>query len=140
MKNLLQTTSTSWAQSVKIALEADGIPAVILDQYSRHGLGVASQVRLAVLNDADLPKAQAIVAGLTPQRTGPPPSWRWQKRGLLLLGVDVFLFAWWASLLDKYRWEPAQPQLLLYALAGVVVILFIGGTMLIFLGPRADKP
>jgi hypothetical protein len=32
MKNLLQTHSISWAESVRIALQAEGIEAVVLDK------------------------------------------------------------------------------------------------------------
>lgn len=139
MKNVLQTHSIAWAQGVRITLEAEGIHAVILDEHDRGGLGVPGRVRLAVLNDDDVAKAQAIVARLTPPPTGPPPSWRWQKRGLLLLAADVVLFAVWMEVLDRYRVEGATPGLLVYGLSAFVVILFIGGLLLIMLGPRADK-
>ncbi len=144
MKNLLQTHRLAWARGVKIALDAEGIPAVVLDEYDRGGLGglgVAGMVRVAVVNDHDLAKAQAIVARLTPPRTGPPPSWRWQKHGLVLLVVDFVLFVVWLGLLNDAKWEEgtlrSNPGL--YALAAAVVILFIGGALLIVLGPRADK-
>jgi len=135
MKNLLQTPSTSWAQSVRIALEAEGIPAVILDEYSRHGLGVATWVRVAVVNDGDHARAEAIVARLAPPRAGPPPpSWRWQKPGCILLVIDVVLIGVWGALLDEYGLGT-----LTYAVAAVVAVVFIGGLLLIMLGPRADK-
>ena len=144
MKNLLQTQSIAWAQGVRVALEAEGIRAVILDEHDRGALGVPGRVRLAVLNDDDVPKAQAIVARLTPKRTGPPASWRWQKRGLILLALDLVLFAVWLGLLADFQWamaggEAGPSTLVIYALGAIVVILFIGGIALIILGPRADK-
>src|SRR5712691_2095835 len=140
MKNLLQTQSIAWAQGVRVALEAEGIRAVILDEHDRGAMGVLGRVRLAVLNDDDVAKAKVIVARLTPPPTGPPPSWRWQKRGLILLALDVALFVAWVTLLEGSQAEGARkPGLLIYGLAGVVVILFIGGVSLIILGPRADK-
>ncbi len=139
MKNLLHTHSIAWAQGVRITLEAEGIHAVILDEHDRGALGVPGRVRLAVLNDDDVAKAQAIVARLMPPRTGPPPSWRWQKRGLLLLAADFVLFAVWLGLFAEAQSAGTKSRLVTYALAAVVVILFIGGVLLIMLGPRADK-
>lgn len=138
MKNLLQTHSIAWAQGIKIALEAEGIPAVVLDEFDRggvRGLGGVGRVRVAVLNDDDLAKAQAIVARLAPPKAGPPPpSWRWQKPGCILLVIDVVLIGVWGALLDEYGLGT-----LTYAVAALVVIVFIGGSLLIMLGPRADK-
>jgi len=140
MKNLVQTQSIAWAQGVRVALEAEGIRAVILDEHDRGAMGVLGRVRLAVLNDADVAKALVIVARLTPPPTGPPPSWRWQKRGLILLALDLALFVAWLTLLEGSQAEGARrPGLLIYGLAAAVVILFIGGVSLIILGPRADK-
>jgi hypothetical protein len=88
-----------------------------------------------VLNDDDFERAQGIVARLAPPRAGPPPpSWRWQKGGCILLVIDVVLIGGWGALLDEYGLGT-----LTYAAAAVVVIVFIGGLLLIMLGPRADK-
>ena len=135
MKNLLQTQSIAWARGIQIALEADGIRASILDEFDRSGLGVPGRVRVVVLDDDDLAKAQAIVARLAPPRARPPPpSWRWQKPGCILLVIDLVLIGVWGALLDEYGLGT-----LTYAVAAVVVIVFIGGSLLIMLGPRADK-
>ncbi|HEY3219891.1 MAG TPA: DUF2007 domain-containing protein [Gemmatimonadales bacterium] len=135
MKNLLQTHSIAWARGILVALEADGIRAAILDEFDRSALGAPGRVRVAVLDDGDLARAQAIVARLAPQRAGPPPpSWRWQKPGCILLVIDVVLIGVWSALLDEYGLGT-----LTYAVAAVVVIVFIGGSLLIMLGPRADK-
>ena len=140
MKNLLQTQSMAWAQGIRIALEGEGIRATILDEHDRGAAGWVGWIRVAVLNDDDLARAQAIVARLTPPRTGPPPSWRWQKRGLILLALDIALFVVWATLLDQSRAEGFDtPSPLIYALAALVVILLVGGLLLILLGPMADK-
>lgn len=136
MKNLLQTQSIAWAQGIRVALEAEGIQCKLLNEFDR-GLGAMPwiPVRLVVLNDDDLARAQAIVARLTPPRTGPPPrSWRWQKPGCILFVIDVVLIGVWGALLDEYGLG-----ILTYAVAAVVVIVFIGGSLLIMLGPRADK-
>ena len=136
MKNLLQTQSIAWAQGIRVALEAEGIQCKLLNEFDR-GLGAMPwiPVRVMVLNDDDLERAQAIVARLTPPRTGPPPpSWRWQKPGCILLVIDLVLIGAWVALLDDYGLGT-----LTYAVAAVVVIVFIGGSLLIMLGPRADK-
>lgn len=135
VKNLLQTHSIAWARGIQIALEGEGIRASILDEFDRGALGVPGRVRVVVLDDEDLAKAQAIVARLEPPKAGPPPpSWRWQKSGCILLVIDVILIGVWGALLDEYGLG-----ILTYAVAAVVVVVFIGGSLLIMLGPRADK-
>jgi len=136
MKNLLQTQSIAWAQGIRIALEAEGIQCKVLNEFDR-GLGMMPwiPVRVVVLNDDDFEHAQAIVARLAPPKAGPPPpSWRWQKSGCILLVIDVVLVGAWGALLDKYGLGTVT-----YAAAAVVAIVLIGGLLLIMLGPRADK-
>ena len=82
MKNLVQAYSLSWAESIKLALEAEGIDAVLLDEQSPGYLGFAGRVRVAILNDEDLPRAQAVLQSLQPPDSPPPPSWWWHKRAL----------------------------------------------------------
>jgi hypothetical protein len=139
MKNLLQSQSIAWARGVCVALETEGIPCKLLGEFDR-GVGLMPwlPVRVAILNDEDLERAQAIVARLQP-RTPPPPSWRWQKRGLLLLGLDLLLFGALAARLDAYRNDREGSVLVLYALAAVVLLVFITGVLFVVLGPRADK-
>ena len=136
MKNLLQTQSIAWAQGIRIALEAEGIQCKVLNEFDR-GLGMMPwiPVRVVVLNDDDFEHARAIVARLAPPKAGPPPpSWRWQKSGCILLVIDVVLVGAWGALLDKYGLGTVT-----YAAAAVVAIVLIGGLLLIMLGPRADK-
>jgi hypothetical protein len=136
MKNLLQTQSIAWAQGIRVALEAEGIQCKVLSEFDR-GLGMMPwiPVRVVVLNDDDLERAQTIVARLAPPKAGPPPpSWRWQKSGCILLVIDVVLVGAWGALLDEYGLGT-----LTYAAAAVVAIVFIGGLLLIMFGPRADQ-
>ena len=136
MKSLLQTQSIAWAQGIRVALEAEGIQCKVLNEFDR-GVGATPwiPVRVVVLNDDDLERAQAVVARIAPPKAGPPPpSWRWQKPGCVLLVIDLVLFATWGALVDEYGLGT-----LTYAVAAVVVIVFIGGSLLIMLGPRADK-
>ena len=136
MKTVLQTQSIAWAQGIRVALEAEGIQCKVLNEFDR-GFGMMPwiPVRVVVLNDDDLGRAQAIVARLAPPRAGPPPpSWRWQKPGCILLVIDLVLIGAWGALVDEYGLGT-----LTHAVAAVVVIVFIGGLLLIMLGPRADK-
>ena len=64
MKELLQTHSVSWAESVRIALLAEGIEAVILDSQAPGYIGFAGRCRVAVVNDADLPRARDVMKRL----------------------------------------------------------------------------
>jgi hypothetical protein len=141
MKNLLQTQSIAWAHGVRVGLEAEGIPAVILDEFHPRAPGAHGYVRIAVLRDEDLERAHGVVARITRPRSDstPPPSWRWQKRGLLLLGMDFVLFGALLGRLDAYRNEHEGSLLVLHAFEAVILLVFITGALFVFLGPRADK-
>ena len=134
MKNLLQTHSISWAESVRIVLESEGIEAVVLDPNAPGFIGFAGRTRVAVVNDGDLPKAQAILRKLQPPKTPPPPSWRLQKRGLICLGLGFLLIAVAAATVDD-----EGPRLLTRILLVACGVLIVTGFTLIALGPRADK-
>jgi Putative prokaryotic signal transducing protein len=134
MKNLLQTHSISWAQSVKLTLESEGIEAVILDENAPGYMGFAGRIRVAVINDVDLTRAQTVLSQLTPPIGAPPPSWRLQKRGLQLLALGLVLIFVTASVRNRF-----EPGALVYASVAVTALAFIAGFVLIALGWRADK-
>lgn len=133
MQNLLLTHSISWAHSVKLALESEGIRAVVLDEHTVGHMGLAGQVRVAVLDDGELARAQTVLAGLTPPFVA-PPSWRWQKRGLQLLALGLVLIFVTAALFDRY-----EPGPIPFAALGLTTLVFVAGFVLIALGWRADK-
>ena len=66
MKELLQSHSISYVQGLQIALEAEGIKAVLLDEQAPGYLGFAGRVRLAVADDGDYERAMAVVHALEP--------------------------------------------------------------------------
>ena len=134
MKNLLQTHSVSWAQSVRLTLESEGIHAVVLDENAPGYMGFAGRIRVAVVNDADLERAQAVVAHLTPPMGAPPPSWRWQKRGLQLLALGLLLTFASAALLSRY-----ELGLLNYAIIALTGLAYAIGFVLIAVGWKSDK-
>ena len=134
MKNLLQTHSISWAESVRIVLEAEGIEAVVLDPNAPGFIGFAGRTRVAVVNDDDLPRAQEILRTLEGPKAPPPPSWRLQKRGLICLGLG-FLLIFVAAATASYE----GPSPLTWILVVACSVLIVAGFALIALGPRADK-
>jgi putative signal transducing protein len=134
MKNLLQTPSISFAESVRLALEVEGIPASVLDLSSAGFEGFAGRARVVILHDADWPRACEIVRRLQPPSSGPPPSWRWQKWGLLMLGLGFALMIAWISTLD-----PDEPRPAATLLFEAMLVAYSAGLALIFAGPIADR-
>lgn len=132
-EDLLQTHSVSWAQSVRLALESEGSEAVVLDENAPGYMGFAGRVGVAVVKDGDLARAQSVLAHLTPPVGPPPPSWRWQKRGLQLLALDVVLVFVTSTMLARL-----EPGLLIYVSVGATALAFVTGFALIALGWRAD--
>ena len=131
---LLETNSLSWAQTVKIVLESEGLHAVVLDELAPAVHSFNVRIRVAVA-DGDLAKARAIVARLTPRFTGPPPSWRIQKRGLLLIGGGIVLGSYAIA-----RFDDPGPGLVTYTVASVAILFVVVGFLFVALGPRADHP
>lgn len=134
MKNLLQTHSVSWAHSVKLTLQSEGIDAVVLDENAPGYMGFAGRIRVAVLNDAELPRARSILSGMVPPPSPPPPSWRYQKRGLQLLGLGLMMMFVTAALRTQLDFGPVT-----YAAVAVTALAFLAGFLLVGLGWRADK-
>ena len=71
---------------------------------------------------------------LAPPLTEPPPSWRWQKRGLMTIAFGFLLMFVSAALFDQHGSGP-----LVYGVAGTSLAAFLAGFALIALGPRADR-
>lgn len=128
---LLETRSVSWAESVRLALLANGIEAVVLDQHSP---GIMGTLRLAIVNDSDLHCAAKLVEDSRPPKTEPLPSWWWHQRALVLLGAG-FVLVYAATPLAESA--SIRPLALLLTIAGAVA--FPVGFTLLFLGYRADR-
>ena len=71
---------------------------------------------------------------LQPPKSPPPPSWRWQKRGIISVGLAFLLIIVAAATVEV---EGANVLTLIILAAGGV--LFIAGFILAAIGPRADK-
>jgi Putative prokaryotic signal transducing protein len=134
MKELLRTHSVSYAQGVQIALEAQGITAVLLDEQAPGYLGFAGRVRLAVGDDADYERAMAVVRALERPRSfdGPLRSWAWQRWGLVAGGAGFILLLCEVAVADTAS-APAAAVLL-----SVAIALMVTGVILIAVGPSRD--
>lgn len=135
MKELLRSHSVSYARGLQIALEAQGINAVLLDEQAPGYLGFAGRVRLAVGDDEDYERAMAIVRRLELPRSaiGRPRSWAWQRRGLVAGGAGFLLLMVEVAVADTV--QTTVTSLLL----GVAIALMLTGLALIALGPRRDR-
>ena len=106
----------------------------MLDENAPGYMGFAGRIRVAVLNDAELPRAQAILSSMVPPPSPPPPSWRLQKRGLQLLALGFVMMFVTAALFNRF-----ELGALSLASLGLTALAFVGGFLLIALGWRADK-
>lgn len=134
MHILLETRSLSWAESVRIALLAEGINAMILDQASASTLGLAGSIRLAVLDKSDLARANEIVSALQPPKTPPLASWWWHKRalGAFVSGLVLARLAMSAS-------DTSSMRLIGGLLIASTIICMAGAVVLVVVGYRADR-
>jgi hypothetical protein len=89
VKVILRSVDLSFVQSAQIALEAEGIPAVISNE-SATGLP-SSPSTLTLVDDQDSDRALVVLGGL--QRTSRKPWWEasWAPRAILLLFVFLVL-------------------------------------------------
>ena len=86
MLTVLRTDDVSLVESAQIALEAEGIPTILLNANSA-GLPGAS-LTLAVATDSDFVRALAIVQTL--RLTPRPPMWQRMRAPRALLIIIVF--------------------------------------------------
>jgi hypothetical protein len=135
VKELLRSHSVSYVQGLRIALEAQGIRAVLLDEQAPGYLSFAGRVRLAVAQDADYERAMAIVRALElpPSPSVRPRSWVWQRWGLIS-GTTGF-----ALLIVEVGVADSVPRPLVLALLAMAIGLMATGLALIALGPRRDR-
>ena len=93
MKELLRSHSVSYLQGFQIALEGQGIKAVILDEQAPGYMGFAGRARLAVAEDEDFQRAIGIVRALEKSATDgrTPPSWALQRWGVLAGAIGFAL-------------------------------------------------
>jgi hypothetical protein len=92
VREVLRTRLLSDAEAARLALEAKGIRAELLDRHSIGYAGLAGEIRVAVA-DRDAARAQEILEAMRPRpvTAATPESWRWQRPGCVLLGVSLLI-------------------------------------------------
>jgi len=135
MKEVLRSHSISYAQAMQLALEAEGIEALLLDENAPGYLGFAGRVRLAVAHEEDHPRAMEVVRKLQPRSFGSPipASWRWQRTGLL--GI----VAGFAMLLVSHEVADGVSGGVARGLMATAIGLIVAGVILVLVGPLRDR-
>ena len=128
-----ETRSLSLAESVRITLLANGIETVMLDQHSPGTLGPMGSVRVALVDESELPRAAKLVADLRPPRSEPLPSWWWHRRALALLGTGFVCLIFGTQLAES----APTPVEFLVAVAGAVILA--GGFSFLLIGYAVDR-
>jgi hypothetical protein len=131
---VLHTHSVSWAESVRLALESEGIETAVLDPYSSNTLGLAGSVRIAIVNDHDEQRAMHVIRTLQPAPVETSPSWWWHKRAALAFGAALVLIYMGSSMAESER--RTALALAISALGGVLFVTFV---VFLLLGYRADR-
>jgi Putative prokaryotic signal transducing protein len=137
MRELLRTHSISYAQGMRLALEAQGIKAVLLDENAPGYMGFFGKVRIVVPDEADYERAMAVVRALEAPTAGsaPPPSWKVQRWGLIAGLVGFF-----GLIYSSVAISDTTPRLVVELCFAGAISLMIAGMVLVALGPRRDRP
>ena len=127
MREVLRTRLLSDAESARLALEAEGIRAEILDRHSMGYAGLAGEIRVAVA-DRDADRAREILDALRPPAatSATPESWRWQRPGCLLLAASLLV----VFPLSFVVWNSGAPPFAKGLVMGGAVITLLGGAAL----------
>jgi len=89
MSDLLETSSISWTQTVRIALLGEGLHPVVRDEWALTGPNSGSPVQVVAVPDAELSKARAVLGTITPPKT--VRTTVKQKLGLAVVGLGFVL-------------------------------------------------
>jgi len=137
MRELLRTHSISYAQGMRLALEAQGIKAVLLDENAPGYMGFFGKVRIVVPDETDYERAMAVVRALEATTAGsaPPPSWKVQRWGLIAGLVGFF-----GLIYSSVAISDTTPRVVVELCFAGAISLMIAGMVLVALGPRRDRP
>jgi hypothetical protein len=141
MQAVLRTHSLSHALSIKAALELEGITAELFNENALGYMNLAGEIRVMV-HEVDEERARALIHALEPARPKSEPvtrAWRWERRGLWLMGLVAGLFIL-RSMVGDYIPRPLSTALLLAVdIVGAlgVLVLFFG---LFFLEEKRRSP
>jgi hypothetical protein len=127
VREVLRTRLLSDAEAARLALEAEGIRAELLDQHAMGYAGLAGEIRVAVA-DRDAARAQEILEAMRPLpvTSATPESWRWQRPGCLLLGVSLLVLL----PLSFVVLDSAAPAFVKTLAMSVAIIAVLGGGVL----------
>jgi hypothetical protein len=141
MQDVLRTHSLSQALSIKAALELEGITTELFNENALSYLHFAGEIRVMV-HEPDEERARALIHALEPTRPKREPitrAWRWERRGLWLMGLAAALFIL-RLMVEDYISRPLSTALLLAVdIVGAlgVLLLFTG---LFFLEEKPRSP
>jgi Putative prokaryotic signal transducing protein len=94
MQDVLRTHSLSQALSIKAALELEGITTELFNENALSYMHLAGEIRVMV-HEPDEERARALIHALEPTRRKREPitrAWRWERRGIWLMGLALGLF------------------------------------------------
>jgi hypothetical protein len=130
MKEVLRAHRLGFADAARLALQAEGIEAVLFDEHALGFINLAGEVRVMV-SDSDLERAHAVLASLEPpaEPREVPRSWRWQRPGLIILAASLAVGALGAALTAG-----GAAQLIRYGVVGLAATLALLGLILLFTG------
>src|SRR5687768_16481852 len=129
MQAVLRTHSLSHALSIKAALELEGITTELFNENALGYMNLAGEIRVMV-HEVDEERARALIHALEPARPKAEPitrAWRWERRGLWLIGLAIGLFILRSMVQDHVPRHLSTALLLavdIIGALGVLVLLF----------------
>ena len=140
MQDVLRTHSLSHAMSIKAALELEGIPATLFNENALGYMSLAGEIRVMV-PDVERERARALIHTLEPAQPGKRPitrAWRWERRGLGLIGLAVVLYTL-RLMAEGYIPRRSEGAVLVtvLALGGLGALLLLVGLLFLEEKPRS---
>lgn len=140
MRELLRSHSVSYVHGLRVALEAEGIETVLLDQYSVGFDSFAGRVRLMVQRDDDAERALQIIRAIDARAAArrPETGWRVQRWGCAAVVAGFVLMVAGLFALEDWAEGSGSSRILAYGLLGAAAAAGIGGVCLVIFAPRSD--
>jgi hypothetical protein len=130
MKEVLRTHRLGFADAARLALQAEGIDAVLFDEHALGFINLAGEIRVMV-PESDVDWARAVLAELEPptKAAEAPRSWRWQRLGLIALATSLA-----GGFLAAALTTGGAPQWIVYGALVLAVTLLLLGLILLVTG------
>ena len=137
MTVVYRTQMISQAESVRMALEAGGVEAVLFDELSPGYSGFAGEIRVMVRDDTDADRVEELIHGIetqVPSARVVNKSWKWQIVAILtgLSGVALLI----GSAVAKASKAPPAVVVFLVVLGAAATMV---GTIGVFFAPDIVK-